>query len=392
MENFEYYTPTKIYFGKGRENEIGDILKQYNPKKVLIHFGGGSVEKSGLLQRIYSILDENNIKYVSLGGVQPNPELSFVRQGISFAQKEGVDFILAIGGGSVIDSAKAIALGVANPTLDIWEIITGKVKASGSLRKGAILTISAAGSEMSRSAVITNTETKEKRGLGSDLNRLDFAIENPELTYSVSKYQTACGIVDISMHSIERFFDVGSDTTLTDDICLSVIKNVFEYGLIAYNDPTNYEARANLMWASSLAHNGLTHCGRVFLLAVHKLEHEMSGLYPEIAHGAGLAAVWCSWARYTYKSCIDRWIKYSKVIWGVDVDPKNPDEGILKAILKQENYYKKIGMPTSLRELNINKEDIETLALGCTGNKTKTIKSYFDLTYTDIYNIFVMSF
>lgn len=392
MENFIYYAPTKVYFGKGQEINIGTILKEYNPKKVLVHFGGKSAENSGLLQRVLTNLDENHIEYICLGGVVPNPELSLVRKGISLCMSEHVDFVLAIGGGSVIDSAKAIALGVANPSLDIWDIITGKVTPVSSLGKGAILTISAAGSEMSNSDVITNELTHEKRGLGSVLNRLDFAIENPELTYSVSKYQTACGIVDIGMHTIERYFDIGDGTSLTDSIAEALIKNVFEMGLVAYNEPDNYDARANLMWASSLAHNGLTHCGRKFMLAVHKLEHEVSGMYPEVAHGAGLAALWCSWARYVYKYNMDRWIQYSKNIWGIDVNPINPDPDILKAIKMQEDYYKQIGMPTSLYELNVKEDSLYELALKCSLNKERIIDGYRPLAFDDIYEIFKMSY
>ena len=300
MKNFIYETPTKVYFGKGEENKVGKLIAEYQPQKVLIHYGGKSAKESGLLDRVKKCLEEENINYVELGGVVANPELGLVREGIAFCIQEGVDFVLAVGGGSVLDSAKAIANGAANPDVDVWDFSLGKCVPERTLNKGAILTLSAAGSEMSNSCVITNMETGEKRGYSCSCNRMNFAIENPELTYSVSPYQTACGIVDIAMHTMERYFCPGEDTYLTDAIAEAVIKNVMKAGVDCIENPKNYEARANMMWASSLAHNGLTECGREHQLVVHQFEHEVSGMYPQIAHGAGLAAIWCSWARYVY--------------------------------------------------------------------------------------------
>ena len=388
MENFTLYTPTKIYFGKGQENNIGNILKEYNVNKVLIHYGQGSVIKSGLLDKIKSLLDKANISYVCLGGVLPNPTLDLVYEGIKLCKKENVDFVLAIGGGSVLDSAKAIANGVCYDG-DVWDFHSGKAILKASLKKGAILTISAAGSEMSNSAVISNSLTKQKCGFCSDLNRMNFAIENPELTYSVSKYQTACGIVDIAMHTIERYFDLG-EAEFTDNLALSLIKSVFKFGKVAFNEPFNYEARANLMWASSVSHNGIMHAGKEFLLTVHQFEHVVSAYYPNVAHGAGLAALWCSWARYVYKSNIDRWYKYASVVF--DIDDIDKDKAINKAIDLQEQYYKDIGMPTSLEELDIKKEDLETFALSCSKNKTRIINGYKKLDYDDMLNIYKLAF
>ena len=389
MKNFIYYTPTKIYFGKDEENKIGQIVKEYHPNKVLIVYGGGSIKKIGLYDRVIKSLDNENIKYVELSGVKANPELDLVYRGIALARKEKVDFVLAIGGGSVLDTAKDIANGVNAYEDDVWDYHLAKKKPTNSLHKGAILTIAAAGSEMSNSCVISNPLTKEKRGYNSDFNRFDFAIENPELTYSVSIYQTGCGIVDISMHTIERYFDLGDVSALTDNIALSLIKTVFQYGLIASKEPNNYEARSELMWASSLAHNGLTHMGRDFLLTVHRLEHELSALYPNIAHGAGLSALWCSWARYTYKKCMDRFLKYVHEIWNIE---GNDEEAILKGIKKQEDYYKNIGMPTSLEELNVNKEDLQYLANRCSQNKTRVISGYYPLGYQEILDIYLLSY
>ena len=390
MENFIYYTPTKVYFGKGQVDNVANIIKEYNPHKVLIHYGGGSAIKSGLLGKVKDLLTKGNIPFVELGGVCPNPVLSLVRKGIELCINEKVDFILAIGGGSVLDSAKDIANGLANPDVDVWDFSLGKASPKSTIKKGCILTISAAGSEMSNSCVISNEITKQKKGYGTDFNRFDFAIEDPTLTFSVSPYQTACGIVDIAMHTIERYFDLGSDTNLTDDIALALIKNVNENGLKCLINPNDYDARANMMWASSLAHNGLTHCGREFLLTVHQLEHPLSAMYPEIAHGAGLAALWCSWARYSYKSNIERWKKYAIKVW--DIESNLSDEEIInRAIDKQEVFYHQIGMPTSLEELGVKESDLLELSNVVSVNKTRTIKGYKPLSFDDVFEIYKMS-
>ena len=336
MNNFIYHTPTKIYFGKDEELKVGKIIKEYNAKKVMIHFGGKSAKESGLLDRIENCLREEAIDYIEFGKVVPNPELCHVRRGIEICKDENVDFILAVGGGSVLDSAKAIANGAANPQCDVWDFNTKKAQPTQTIKKGAVLTISAAGSEMSASCVITNEKTGEKRGYSSPLNRMDFAIENPELTYSVNAYQTACGIVDIGMHTIERYFCVGSETYLTDSIA--------------------------------------------------------EGMYPEIAHGAGLAALWCSWARYVYKSSIKRFLQYAKNVWNIDIDFENPEKTVLAAIDKQENFYKSIGMPISLKELGVRKTDLEKLAYNCSFQKTRVIGEYKKLGYDEILDIYKMAY
>lgn len=392
MNNFVYETPTKVYFGKGEEEKVGKIIAEYSPKKVLIHYGGKSARASGLLNRVKKCLEAENISYVELGGVVANPELKLVREGIALCLKEGVDFILAVGGGSVMDSAKDIANGAANPDIDVWDFSLGKAVPQKSLRKGAILTLSAAGSEMSNSCVITNSETSEKRGYGCSCNRMDFAIENPELTFTVSRYQTACGAVDIAMHTIERYFCPGSDTYLTDAIAEAIIKSVMKSGLDCYNNPNDYAARANMMWASSLAHNGLTQCGREFMLVVHQLEHEVSGMYPQIAHGAGLAALWCSWARYVYRANISRWLQYAHNVWNLDIDFEHPEKTIEKAIDMQEDYYRSIDMPTNLKMLGVKKSDIEKMALYCSRNKTRKLIGYMPLGYDEILDIFNMAY
>lgn len=392
MENFMYHTPTKVYFGKDEELKVGKLVKEYHPRKVLLHYGGKSAKESGLLDRVKKCLEEEEICYVELGGVVANPELEMVRKGIALCQKEGVDFILAVGGGSVIDSAKAIANGAANPQTDVWEFSLKKAVPEKTLPKGAILTLAAAGSEMSNSCVITDTSTGSKCGYSCPCNRLEFAIENPELTYTVDAYQTACGAVDMAMHTIERYFCPGEDTYLTDGISEAIIKSAMKAGKDAIKNPRDYAARANMMWTSSLAHNGLTQCGRSYQLTVHQLEHEISGMYPKIAHGAGLAALWCSWARYVYLANIPRFLQYAHNVWNLDIDFEHPEDTINKAIDLQEAYYKSIGMPTNLKELSVRREDLEELALKCSRNKTRVLDGYRKLEYEDMLKIYQMAY
>ncbi len=379
MQNFIFNIPTKIYFGKGEELKIGKLIKEYNSNKVLIHYGSERIRKTGLLSKIEKCLEKENIKYIELGGVTANPVLSLVNKGIKLAIKEKVDFVLAVGGGSVLDSAKAIAVGAANPKVNIWDYFTGKATTKKSLPKAAILTLSAAGSEMSNSCVITNEETQEKKGFNDVINQMDFSIENPELTLTVSKYQTACGIVDIAMHSMERFFSKGEHTELTDALALAVIKTANQEGLKCYKNPKDYRARANMMWASSIAHNGITGLGREVRFIVHPFGHQISGLYPSVAHGASLSIIWPSWARYVYKFDLKRFKLFAKGVWNTN-DP-------IKAIKKQEDLYKKIGMPISLREVNIKKSDIKKMALRLSNNKKTTLNGVKVLKYEDMIKI-----
>ena len=392
MQNFIYETPTKVWFGKNEEKRVGELTAAFHPKKVLLHYGSRSAEASGLLDRVRASLREAGLSFVELGGVVPNPELRLVRQGITLCLKENVDFILAVGGGSVMDSAKDIANGAANPDVDVWDFSLGKAVPQKTLHKGAILTLSAAGSEMSNSCVITNSDTAEKRGYGCSCNRMDFAIENPELTYSVSAYQTACGAVDIAMHTIERYFCPGEDTYLTDAIAEAVIRSAMKAGEDCLARPDDYVARANMMWASSLAHNGLTQCGRSFQLTVHQFEHEVSGLCPEVAHGAGLAALWCSWARFVCSANIPRWLQYAHNVWNLDIDFEHPEVTVHRAIDLQEQYYRRIGMPVSLRELNVKESDLEKLALMCSRNKTRVLDGYMKLGYEEMLAIYRMAY
>ena len=388
MQNFNYYAPTRVVFGKGTENEVGKLIKEQNCKKVLVHYGGGSVIRSGLLDRVYTSLGAEGIAYTTLGGVVPNPRLSKVREGIELCQREGVDFILAVGGGSVIDSSKAIGYGLTNEG-DVWDFYAKKRTASACLPIGTILTISAAGSEMSDSSVITNEDGWIKRGYSSNYCRCKFAILNPELTYTLPDYQTQSGCVDIMMHTMERYLNHSTNMEMTDGISEALIRTVMKSSRILKQDPTNYEARAEVMWAGSLSHNGLTGCGTDGGdWASHQLEHELGGMF-DVAHGAGLAAVWGSWARYVYK---DRFAKLAENVLMVPHDD-TPEKTALAGIEAMEDYYRSVDMPTSLRELGIEptEEQIQELADKCSFQNTRTIGKVKVLNREDIAKIYRMA-
>ena len=365
MYNFEYYTPTFIEFGKKSEEKVAQLIKAQNGKKVLIHYGGHSAKKSGLIDKIEKLLTEENIPYVELGEVVPNPRLSLVYKGIELAKKENVDFILAVGGGSVIDSAKAIGYGIANEG-DVWDFYAQKRVTDKCAPVGVVLTIAAAGSEMSNSSVITNDETGLKRSYHTEISRPRFAIMNPEFTMTLPEYQTACGCTDIMMHTMERYFTAGETMELTDKIAESVMQIVLKNAPILLEQPDNYESRAEVMWAGSLSHNGLTGCGiKSKDFATHMLEHELGGVY-DVAHGAGLAAVWGSWARYVYKECLGRFKKFAINVMNVE-EVGSDEEIALKGIEAMEKFYHSIGMPTSIKELGLelSDADIEKLADQC---------------------------
>ena len=357
MHNFDIYTPTKVVFGKGTEMRIGELVKAQNCKKVLIHYGSGSVVRSGLLGRVKEALDSEKIAYVELGGVVPNPRLSKVYEGIELCKKEDVDFVLAVGGGSAIDSAKAIAYGAA-ADFDVWELYDHVRQAETALPVGVILTLSATGSEMSQGSVITKEEGWLKRAYDSDLGRPKFAIMNPELTMTLPDYQTACGCADIIMHTFERYFVNGGNMEITDVIAEGLLRTVMANAKILVKDPQNYEARAEIMWAGSISHNGMTGCGigGGGDWSTHMLEHEMGGMY-DVAHGAGLAAVWGSWARYVCGECPHRFVKFAKNVMGVE--GATDEETIIKGIEAMEDFFRSINMPTSFRELGIAPTDAE---------------------------------
>jgi len=390
MYNFTYYTPTKVVFGKGAENQTGALVKAQGCKKTLIHYGGGSVIRSGLLERIKASLDEAGVAYVELGGVVPNPRLSLVYQGIDLARKEGVDFLLAVGGGSVIDSAKAIAYGLADEA-DVWELYDHSRRAKACFPVGVVLTIAAAGSEMSNSSVITKDEGGVKRGYNDDICRPKFAVMNPELTTTLPPYQTASGCTDILMHTMERYFTPNGAMELTDSLAEGLMRTVMKNAIILRDDPANYDARAEIMWASSLSHNGLTGCGsNGGDWAPHGLEHEMGGMF-DVIHGAGLAAVWGSWARYVYRDCVDRFARFAVNVMGVKADGA-PEEIAVKGIEAVEDFYRSINMPTCFSELGIapTQEQLETMAKMCIvagGGKKGAAKVLYEADCLKIYEM-----
>ena len=373
MFNFIYHTPTQVVFGKGAEEQTGALVKAQGCKKVLIHYGGGSVVRSGLLVRIKASLDQAEVAYTELGGVVPNPRLSLVYRGIELCRKEGVDFILAVGGGSVIDSSKAIAYGLAEKA-DVWELYDRARRAKACLPVGVVLTIAAAGSEMSNSSVITKDEGGIKRGYNDDICRPRFAVMDPELTTTLPPYQTASGCVDILMHTMERYFTPNGTMELTDALAEGLMRAVIKNAVILRDDPGSYDARAEIMWAGSLSHNGLTGCGGDGGdFACHGLEHEMGGMF-DVTHGAGLAAVWGSWARYVYRDCLDRFVRFAVNVMGV-AGSGTPEDIALAGIEAMEDFYRSIAMPTCFSELGISptQEQLVTMArklhIACGGTK-----------------------
>ena len=390
MFQFTYYTPTMVVFGRGAEEKTGALVKAQGCKKVLIHYGGGSVARSGLLERIKGSLTRAGVAHMELGGVVPNPRLSLVYQGIELAREEGVDFILAVGGGSVIDSSKAIAYGAAEGA-DVWDLYDRARKAKACLPVGVVLTIAAAGSEMSNSSVITKDEGGIKRGYNDDLCRPRFAVMNPELTMTLPPYQTASGCVDILMHTMERYFTPNGTMEITDSIAEGLMRTVMKNAVILRDDPQNYEARAEVMWAGSLSHNGLTGCGSDGGdWAPHGLEHEMGGMF-DVTHGAGLAAVWGSWARYVYRDCLDRFVKFAVNVMGVE-NTGAPEDVALKGIEAMEDFYRSIQMPTCFSELGIapTQEQLSTMAhmfhIAC-GGKKGTAKVLQEADFPKIYEM-----
>lgn len=386
MKEFMYYAPTKVVFGKQSLDQLAPLLKNEGAKKVLIHYGGNSAMKSGLLDQICAALSDFGIGYVLLGGVKPNPRLSKVYEGIRLAKETGVDFLLAVGGGSVIDSCKAIGAGLKYDG-DVWDLYTGNAECQGSIPVGTVLTIAAAGSEMSNGSVITNDSNLLKRSFDSNHCHCKFAIMNPEYTYTLPAYQTASGCVDIIMHTLERYFSTDS-MALTDSLAEALIRQVMYYGKIALKEPDNYEARANIMWAGSLSHNGLTGCGSIGDWAPHMIEHELGGMF-DVAHGAGLAAIWGSWARYVMKAKPARFEQFAINVMGISDNGADLEQTALKGITALEDYFREIQMPTSLNGLDCNPTDEQILELAekCCDGGIHTVGHFITLGMDDIYKI-----
>lgn len=363
MNDFVFQCPTKIIFGKGTENQVGSEAKPYGTR-VLLHYGGGSIKRTGLYDRVVKSLKDVGIEIFELPGVKPNPRLSMVREGIKICRENNIDLILAVGGGSSIDSAKAIALGVPYDG-DVWDFFMRKAVPKAALPVGVVLTLPATGSEASISTVITNEDGWYKRGLNSDFNRPRFAIMNPELTYTLPPFQTASGAADIMAHVMERYFTNTPHVDLTDRLCEGTLRTVIKNTPIVLNDPENYDARAELMWAGTIAHNGLLGTGRVEDWASHRIEHELSGIY-DVTHGAGLAVVFPAWMKYVYKVNINRFVQFANRVWDVEIDLENPEATALEGIRRIEEFFKSIGLPTTLKDLGIPDDRFEEMAEKCT--------------------------
>lgn len=384
MKNFVYQLPTKFLFGRGAENEVGREVRALGGTKVLIHYGGGSAVRSGLIDRVKKALDAENIGYVELGGVQPNPRDTMVYKGIALARREGVDFVLAVGGGSSIDSSKAIAHGLQYDG-DFWDFFCGKAKPEKTTPLGVVLTMSAAGSESSNSCVITQESTKTKRGLRSELNRPRFAAMNPELAMTLPPYQIACGATDILAHIMERYFTCETEVDLTDRLCEGAMQAIIRAAKIAVKTPDSYDAQAQLMWGSTIAHNETLGVGRVSDFGSHQIEHELSALY-DVPHGAGLAVVFPAWMRFQLSKNPMRFAQFAVRVYGCSMDFEHPERTALAGVEAHEAFLREIGMPVTLHELGARSEDIPALAAKTkkTNLETMTTGGAFPMTTQDI--------
>lgn len=359
MDNFRYYSPTRFVFGRDTENEAGRLAKEYAAKKILVHFGGGSVVRSGLLDRVLKSLRAEGIEYVELGGVKPNPEDTLVYEGIDLCRKENINFILAVGGGSAIDSAKAIGLGVVYDG-DFWDFYAGRARAEKTLPVATILTIAAAGSEGSESSVITKTDGMYKRGYSDDLIRPVFSILNPALTQTLPAFQTAAGAADIMAHIFERYFTNTRNVETTDRLCEGLLLSMLREVPKVLSDPDDYDARANIMWAGMVAHNNIVGVGRKQDWCSHALEHELSALYG-VTHGAGLAVVFPAWMKYTMNHDVMRFAQLAVRVFGCDMDFFNPERTALNGIMQLEHFWRACGLPIRMEEIGGRKEDIPYL-------------------------------
>jgi len=359
MENFTFYSPTYFCFGKDSENKIGEMVERFGGKKVLIHYGGGSIRHNGVFDSVVASLNEKKIPFVELGGVMPNPRSGLVYQGIELCRKEGIDFILAVGGGSTIDSAKAIAAGVVYEG-DFWDYYgTGK-PVNKALPVGTVLTIAAAGSEGSPDSVITHEDGMLKRATSGEALRPKFSILNPQSTCTLSAYQTACGITDIMAHVCERYFTNTKDVEITDRICEGVLKTMIEESPKVIKNGKDYQARANIMWAGMVAHNNLCGVGREQDWSSHGIEHELSSLY-DVAHGAGLAVIMPAWMKYVMKHDVNRFAQFAVRVWGCDMNFADPEITAIEGISRFQEFLASIGMPSNFTELGAKEEDIPAL-------------------------------
>ena len=393
MRDFNYYAPTEVVFGKESEEQVAQLVKKYGGTKVLVHYGGKSAQRSGLLDKICGLLKDGGVSYVTLGGVVPNPRLSLVHEGIRLCQQEGVDFILAIGGGSVIDSSKAIAMGVAVPDVEVWEYYIGKAQLTKALPVASVLTIPAAGSETSANTVITNEDGDIKLGFGGPALRPKFAIMNPERTFTLPPYQTAAGVTDMMMHIFERYFTKDDDMELTTALAEATLRTVKNAVFDVLKNPEDYRQRAQIMWSGSVAHWGLLGMGVQEDWATHQIEHELSAMF-DVTHGAGLAAVWPSWARYCMHENLSRFVRFAVNVMDVPNDFSNPEATALKGIEAMECFYRAIGMPTNIHELigrEVTDDEIKEMARKCCQDDRRVIGGLKKLYRADIEAIYYMA-
>lgn len=359
MKNFEYYCPTRVIFGKTSENELLYEFRKYG-ENVLFVYGGGSIKKSNLFETVAIQLREANKRVFELSGVEPNPKLSLVRKGIDIVRKNNVSFILAVGGGSVIDTAKAISFGAPSEN-DVWNFFDNNTSPHKALPLGVVLTIAASGSETSNSCVITNDETKIKRGVNSECFIPRFACMNPERTFTLSKYQTACGVSDILSHMLERYFTIDSDNEITDGLLLSMIKQILSLGVKVINKPLDYNLRAQIMYLGSIAHNNSLSVGRTGDWACHKIEHALSA-FNDVAHGEGLAIVTPAWMKYSYETNPKAFSKLAVEAFNIEKGDKSDEQLTYELIAKLEEFYKSLGLKTRLKDINISQKDISSIA------------------------------
>ena len=392
MKDFVYYAPTEVVFGKQSEEQVAAMVKKYGGSRVLVHYGGQSARRSGLLDKVCGLLREGGLMVTELGGVVPNPRLSLVRKGIELCREQNIDFLLAVGGGSVIDSAKAIAYGVCYEG-DVWDFYLGKNQATACLPVASVLTIPAAGSEMSEASVITNEEGWVKLGYSNDISRPKFAIMNPERTFTLPPYQTAAGITDMMMHTMERYFTHDDDMTLTTELAEAVLRTMKDCAYEVMKNPEDYRVRAQIMWGGSVAHNGLTGCGISDDWATHQLEHELSGMF-DVTHGAGLAAIWPSWARYVMHERMSRFVRFAVNVMGVTNDFSDPEGTAIRGIEAVEQFYLAIGMPINIRQLigrEITDDEITEMVRKCSRDYTATTGCFKVLKAADMEAIYKMA-
>ena len=390
MLNFDLHIPSRIIFGKDTQKEIGTLLKPY-AKKVLLHYGGSSIKKSGLYNEVVASLKENNINFTELGGVVPNPRLSLVQEGIALCKKEGVDLILAVGGGSVIDSAKAIAIGMYED--DVWAVYEKGKPISAALPVATILTIPAAGSESSPSTVVTNEEKQMKLGYSSNLVRPVFSIVNPGLFSTLPKNQIANGVADMMSHIFERYFTNTLHTDLTDALCEATLKTIMKNALLVSADPSNYDAWCEVGFGGTVAHNDLLGMGRAQDWACHGMEHELSAIY-DVAHGAGLAVLTPAWMQYVYRDNVNMFVQFAVNIMGVEGSYRDPDAIVMEGISRLREFFRKMGLPSSLKELGIDESNLELMAKKATGEaygSEHTIGGLKKLHWQDVLEIYKLA-